>query len=159
MTTLHVVCEGSSVHTDSTDPADAWLRPRPRWLKVDPHRAQISDEFTNWCGQRGVEVVDSAGNAKEQQGKVEHHAHLFELLLEGVLAGVQPQTKYERRECLDALQEAKNSLLSVSDVSPMHLVFGRTSSATIPIWSRTVRCCTTEALEWRRGFGRSRERS
>ena len=102
---------------------DAWLRPymRPRWLKVDPHRAQISDEFTNWCEQRGIEVVDSAGKAKEQQGKVEHHAQLFELMLKDVLADVQ----HEWRECLDALPEAKNSLLSVSGVSPMQLVFGR----------------------------------
>ena len=68
---------------------------RPRWLKVDPHRAQISDEFLNWCEQWGIEVVDSAGNAKEQQGKVEHNAQLFELMLEDILADVQPQTEYE----------------------------------------------------------------
>ena len=98
---------------------------QPRWLKVDPHRAQISDEFMNWCEERGIEVVDSTGKAEEQQGKVEHHAQLFELMLEDVLADVQPQTEYEWRECLDALQEAKNSLLSVSGVSPMQLVFGR----------------------------------
>ena len=58
---------------------DAWLGPCVRPLKVDPHRAQISDEFMNWCEEPGVEVVDSAGKAKEQQGKVEHHAQLFEL--------------------------------------------------------------------------------
>ena len=46
-------------------------------------------------------------------------------MLEAALADVQPQTAYEWRECLDALQEAKNSLLSVSEVSPMQLVFGR----------------------------------
>ena len=57
---------------------------------------------------------------------MEHHAQLFELMLEDVLADVQPQTEYElERECPDALQEAKNSLLSVSGVSPMQLVFGR----------------------------------
>ena len=98
---------------------------QPRWLKVDPHRAQISDEFMNWCEERGIEVVDSTGKAEEQQGKVEHHAQLFELMLEDVLADVQPQTEYEWGECRDALQEAKNSLLSVSGVSPMQLVFGR----------------------------------
>ena len=43
----------------------------------------------NWCEQRGIEVVDSAGKAKEQQGKIEHHAQLFELMLEDVQAGVQ----------------------------------------------------------------------
>ena len=133
--TLHVVCEGSSMHAaisfgdDDTETSqtlqrllsDAWLRPyiRPRWLKVDPHRAQISDEFMNWCEQRGIEVVDSAGSAKEQQGKVEHHTQLFELMLEDVLADVQPQTEYEWRECLTSLQEAKSSLLSVSGVSPI----------------------------------------
>ena len=37
----------------------------------------------DWCEQ-GIEVVDSAGKTKEQQGKVEHHAQLFELMLEDV---------------------------------------------------------------------------
>ena len=107
--------------------ADAWVRPyvRPRWLQVRPHRTHISDEFRTWWEQRGIKVVDSAENAKEQQGKVEHHAQLFELMLEDVLTEVQPQTEHERRECLDASQEAQNSLLSVSGVSPMQLVFGR----------------------------------
>ena len=35
--------------------------------------------------------------AKEQQGKVEHHAQLFDLVLEDVLAEVQPQKEYEWR--------------------------------------------------------------
>ena len=43
---------------------------RPCWLKVEPHRVHISGEFMNWFEQRGIEVVDSAGIAKEQQGKV-----------------------------------------------------------------------------------------
>ena len=60
-----------------------------------------------------------------QQGRVEQQAQLFELMLEDVLADVQPHTEYEWRECFDALQEANNSLLSVSGVSPMQLVFGR----------------------------------
>ena len=71
--------------------------------------------------------MDSAGKAKEQQGKVEHHAQLFGPLLEDVLADVQPQTEYKWRECFDALQEARNSLLSVSGVSPMQLAFGQGS--------------------------------
>ena len=37
----------------------------------------------------------------------------------------KPQTECEWRECLDALQEAKNSRLSISGVTPMQLVFGR----------------------------------
>ena len=103
-------CDTETSQTLQSLLTDAWVRPymRPRWLKVDPHRAQISEEFMNWCEQRGIEVVDSAGKAKEHQGKVEHHAQLFELM---------PQTEYEWRECLDGLQEAKNSLLSVSGVS------------------------------------------
>ena len=64
MKTLHVVCEGSSLHAvipfgnNDTETfqtlqrllTDDWLRRcmRPRWLKVNPHRAQISDEFMNW---------------------------------------------------------------------------------------------------------------
>ena len=70
-------------------------------------------------------MLDSVGKAKEQQGKIDHHAQLFEPMLEDVLEDVQPQTEHEWTECLDALQEAKNSLLSVSGVSPMQLVFGR----------------------------------
>ena len=62
---------------------------------------------------------------------MEHHAQLFELVLEDVLAEVQPQTEYEWEECLDSLQEAKKSLFSVAGVcvcvslSLMQLVFGR----------------------------------
>ena len=45
--TLHVVCEGSSMHSvipsgdDDTETSQNLQRPymRPRWLKVDPHRA------------------------------------------------------------------------------------------------------------------------
>ena len=52
---------------------------------------------------------------------------MFELMFEGFLAEVQPQTEPEWRECFEALQEAKNSLLSVAGVSPMQIVFGRKS--------------------------------
>ena len=70
-------------------------------------------------------MVDTAAKAKEQQGKVEHHAQMFELMLQHVLFDVQPQTEYECGECLEALHEAKTSLLAVAGVSPMQLVFGR----------------------------------
>ena len=70
---------------------------RPRWLNVAPHRAHISNDFMNWCDQRSIEVVDSLGKAKEQQGKVEQHAQLFELTLEDVLADVQPLEGMLRR--------------------------------------------------------------
>ena len=44
-------------------------------------------------------------------------------MLEDVLADVQPQTEHERRECLDALQEAKNSLpFAVRTVVPTWLL-------------------------------------
>ena len=118
---------------------DAKVRPymRPRWLKVDPHRAQISVEFMIWCEQRGIVVVASAGKANKQQGTVEYHAQLFELMLEDVVADVQPQTEYEWRECLDALPEAKNSLLTVSGVSLMQLVFPVRSQEPLKRQSRT----------------------
>ena len=47
-------------------------------------------------------MVEASGKAKEPQGKVEHHAKLFELMRKDVLAEVQPQTEYEWRECFDA---------------------------------------------------------
>ena len=102
---------------------------RPRWLKVHPHRAQVSDEFMNWCEQRAIEVVDSAGKAKEQQGKVERHAQLFELMLEDVLADVQPQTEYEWRPntvCCQSLVFLQCSWCSVAIQR-----FPRTSGPTI----------------------------
>ena len=58
--------------------------------------------------QRGTEVVDTADKAKEQKSKVQHHAQMFELMFEDVLADVH-----------------RNSPLSVAGISPMQLVFGR----------------------------------
>ena len=76
----------------------SWTKPymKPKWLKVDPHRAQVSDEFANAVERDGTELVDTAGAAKEQNGKVERH--IFENMLEDVLAEVQPQTEHEWRE-------------------------------------------------------------
>ena len=68
MKTPHVVCEGSSMQavipfgdrdTESSQTSqkllsDAWVRPymRPRRLKDGLHRAQVSDEFTNWFDEQ-----------------------------------------------------------------------------------------------------------
>ena len=100
MKTMHAVVPFGDNDTETSQTLQrlligAWTRPhmRPRWLKVDLHRSQISDEFMNWCD----EVVDSAGKATEQHGKVEHNARLSELVLEDILAEVQPQTEYEWR--------------------------------------------------------------
>ena len=54
-----------------------------------------------------------------------HHAQMFELMFEGVVADAQPQTEEEWKECLEAVQEAKNSLLSVAGVSPMQIASRR----------------------------------
>ena len=61
----------SSTQSSQHPPSSAWLRPcvRPRWLSVDPHRSQISGEFVSWCEQRGTEVVDTAGKAKEPSAR------------------------------------------------------------------------------------------
>eukprot|EP00959_Pyramimonas_sp_CCMP1952_P343801 7201465-Pyramimonas_sp.AAC.1 len=64
---------------------------------VDPHRAQISDDFTNWCERQEIEVVDTAGGAKEQNGKIEQHNQLFEMMLEDVIREAQRQTETEWR--------------------------------------------------------------
>ena len=42
-----------------------------------------------------MDVVNTAGEATEHLGKVEHFAQMFELSFEGVLAGVQCQTECE----------------------------------------------------------------
>ncbi|CAK0868212.1 unnamed protein product [Prorocentrum cordatum] len=93
ITCLGIVDEASSLHQvepmigmaetskNLTDTfRQAWVRPymRPKRLKVDPHRAQVSDEFTNWCERQGIEAADAAGGAKEQNGKIEHHNQLFD---------------------------------------------------------------------------------
>ena len=95
---------------------------RPRWLKVDPHRARINDEFTSWCELRCIEVADSA----EKASKVKHHAQLF---LSSCWRTAWLTFNHRRssggEKCLDAVQEAKNSLLSVFGVSLVQLVFGR----------------------------------
>ena len=61
----------------------------PRWHEVDPHRSQMSDVFLNGCEQRGTEVVDTADKAKEEKNQVQHHAQMFEPMLEDVLADVR----------------------------------------------------------------------
>ena len=70
-------------------------------------------------------MIDAAGLAHEQNGKVERHGHFFEELLNDVLAEIQPQSENEWLQCVSEVQEAKNSLLSVSGVSPCQVVFGR----------------------------------
>ena len=73
----------------------------------------------------GTEILDSAGMAHEQNGKVERHGQWFEMLLQGILTEVQPTTESEWRECVAQLQEAKNSLPSVGGTSPCQIIFGR----------------------------------
>ena len=72
------------------------------------------------------------------------------------MAEVQPQTEYEWRDCLDALQEAKNTLLSVSGVSPMQMVFGRNPEILGDLLSDNPDLVTNSSF---REFERSRERS
>ena len=138
---LNIVCDTSSLQsmtpfeTDDTECAmdllrlyrDNWTRPymRPRWMKVDPARAFISDQFEQAMNRDGTEILDSAGMAHEQNGKVERHGQWFEMLLQGILTEVQPTTESEWRECVAQLQEAKNSLPSVGGTSPCQIIFGR----------------------------------
>ena len=68
-------------------------------------------------------VIDTAGMAKEQNGKVERHGQIFEDRLRAVIEEIQPQTEDEWLECVAQVQEAKNSLLSVGGVSPFQVVF------------------------------------
>ena len=96
-------------------------------------------------------MVDAAGKAEEQQGNVEHHAQMFELMFEGVLADVRTQTECEWRVCLVALRQAKNSLFSVAGVCPMQLVFGRFPQISGNLLrltlSRTAQVSMTEVLD------------
>ncbi|CAK0911130.1 unnamed protein product, partial [Prorocentrum cordatum] len=69
--------------------------------------------------------VEPRIGAKEQNGKIEHHNQVFEIILEDVTREAQPQTETEWRECVTELVLAKNSLLSVTGASPMQVVFGR----------------------------------
>ena len=62
-------------------------------------------------------MVDSAGKATEQQGKVEHHAPFWQ------------RRNHRRRTSGESASTRcrmpRHSLLSVAGVSPMQLVFGR----------------------------------
>ena len=91
---------GDALTKDKTDAADllsACVRASayqhlPRRLKVDPRRSQTSNEFVNSFEQRGMEVVDTAGKAKEQQGQVERHTQMFAVMFEDVLTDVQSRS-------------------------------------------------------------------
>jgi len=137
---LNIVCDTSSfqsmtpIETDDTEGAmdllrlyrDNWTRlfMRPRWLKVDPARTFISDQFKQAMNRDGTKILKSAGMAHEQNDKVEKHGQWFEILLQRILTEVQPTTESEWRECVAQLQEAKNSLLDVGGTSPCQIVFG-----------------------------------
>eukprot|EP00959_Pyramimonas_sp_CCMP1952_P168142 3513702-Pyramimonas_sp.AAC.1 len=77
--------------------SQAWSRPnmRPKWIRVDPRRARVGDEFASGGRRQGIEVVGAAGGATEHYGKLEHRNQLFERMLEGVIREAQPQTEME----------------------------------------------------------------
>ena len=64
-------CDSETFQTQQRLLADVRLTPhmRPRWLKVDPHRAQISNEFMIWCEWWSIEVVDFAGKSEGTTGQ------------------------------------------------------------------------------------------
>ena len=97
---------------------------RPRWITVDPGRGFLSDEFQAAMERDGTELLDGAGMAYEQHGKVERHGQWFESILNDVIAEIQPQNEDEWLECVAEVQCAKNSLLSVGGTSPCQICFG-----------------------------------
>ena len=145
--------------------ADAWLRPymRPRWLKVDPYRAQISDKIMNWCEQQVIEVVDSAGKAKEQQAKLnilpcclrscwrtswQMCNHRWSTSGEGASTRCR-----EPRTCCRFVVSLRCSWSSAA------VQRSQGTSSENPDQVVNSRYCTTEGLDRRREFGRSREQS
>ncbi|CAK0840822.1 unnamed protein product [Prorocentrum cordatum] len=106
---------------------DDWTRPymRQKRLRLDPAKPHISQAFTSAMERGSTAILDMAGGAKEQNGKVERHGQWFAQMLRAVVAEVQPQDRGEWRGCVAQVQEAKNSLLSVGGESPAQIVFGR----------------------------------
>ena len=76
-------------------------------------------------------------------------------MFEDFLAEVQPQTEPEWRECFEALQGAKNSLLSVAGVSPMQIVFGRSPEVRVDFLGDTPDVIANGLILHDRGAGQS----
>eukprot|EP00959_Pyramimonas_sp_CCMP1952_P307706 6440318-Pyramimonas_sp.AAC.1 len=72
---------------------------RPKWLKVDAGSANISVVFQDAMDRDGTIIVDTAGTAKEQNGKAEVHGKWFEEMLQAMLDELQPQDEEEWLEC------------------------------------------------------------
>eukprot|EP00959_Pyramimonas_sp_CCMP1952_P234255 4894841-Pyramimonas_sp.AAC.1 len=81
---------------------DNWTRPhmRPKRLRLDPAKPHVSQVFTSAMERDGTTMLDTAGGAKEQNGKVERHGQWFAQMLHAVIAEVQPQDRGEWRECV-----------------------------------------------------------
>ena len=106
---LNIVCDTSSLQSmtpfneDDEEVAvdllrmyrDNWTRPylRPKWLRVDPAKPHVSQIFTSAMERDGTTVLDTAGGAKEQNGKVERHGQWFAQMLRAVISEVQPQDR------------------------------------------------------------------
>ena len=76
-------------------------------------------------------------------------------MFEDFLAEVQPQTEPEWRECFEALQGAKNSLLSVAGVSPMQIVFGRSPEVRVDFLGDTPDVIANGLILHDRGAGQT----
>ena len=90
-----------------------WTRAygRPRWLKVDASRTNLGETAQRALEADGTQLLDIAGEAHEQAGRVEVHGRYFDDLLLRMLAQVRPETKVEWIECVLQMVEATNSLI------------------------------------------------
>ena len=78
---------------------------------------------------------------------------MFEFMFEDVLVDVQ--TEYEWRGCFEALQEAKNSFLSVVGVSPLQTVFGHNPEVPGDLLSDSPDAIAHRSILHDRGAGQS----
>ena len=117
---LNIVCEGSSlqqmgpffVNESSAVLRDTyrniWSRPygrRARVVKFDAARTNLGQLFVDQLEQDGAKVLDAAGQVHEDVGKAEVHGRWIEEIFTRMLDELQPTTKEQWVDCLDAALE------------------------------------------------------
>ena len=97
-----------------------WAGP-PKFVLVDPHRAQISRVFVDSLGRQGATVLAGAAEAHWIRGFVERHGdYLREMVAKMELDGIPPDISVQ---CvIDRAAAAKNMMSRIRGYSPSQWV-------------------------------------
>ncbi len=91
---------------------------------MDPHRAQLAEEFMNYLEAHGVAVDLAAAEAHCTMAKVEAHANYLRMMRERVLQDIDIE-KHEIELLLHDLTSSKNQMSAVDGYSPSQWVLGK----------------------------------